>query len=113
MGIQMDTTAEILSDARTRADLSLRAAAKIAGTSHATLLAYERGTKSPTTRTFFRLLDAYGFSLDMQLNKRIRHRNGVPRDEELIAALTLAAQFPARSSRRLEAPKLREHVCST
>ena len=44
--------------ARLSAGLSLREVAQRAGTSHATLSAYERGLKSPTLDTFLRIVNA-------------------------------------------------------
>ena len=61
-----------LQAARLRAGLSLRELAARAGTSHATLLAYEQGKKSPAITTFLRILEAAGFAVDIQLSKRIR-----------------------------------------
>ena len=93
-------TGVILRKARENSGLSLRAAAKRAGTSHATLSLYEKGRKSPTTATFFRILDACDMAPDITLHKRIRASNLLPRGEELAQVLRLAAQFPARPQRR-------------
>ena len=85
--------------------MSLRQIARLAGTSHATLIAYRQGTKSPTFATLMRVLDACGFAPDIALTRRVRSSNGVDRGDELIAALDLAAQFPARHSKTLRYPK--------
>lgn len=98
--------AHLLRRARTTAGLSLRDLAARAGTSHATLLAYERGRKVPGVVTLLRILDAAGYALDFELSPRIRERDGIRRGDELVAALDLAAQFPARHARRIEFPKL-------
>lgn len=90
--------------ARLRAGLSLREVAKRAGTSHATLSAYERGLKSPTLDTFIRIVIACDLALDFTFRKRVRSRRGLPRGEELEAVLRLAAEFPARPSRTLDGP---------
>jgi len=120
-GIQLDTIncmikqpssrteqriADTLRDTRLRAGLSLRELGRRAGTSHATLLAYERATKVPTTTTFFRILEAAGNAVDLNIQPRIRVRDGIPRGEELIAVLELAEQFPAKVARRLQLPRL-------
>jgi transcriptional regulator with XRE-family HTH domain len=96
--------AATLRHARTNAGLPLRALAARAGTSHATLSAYEQGRKVPSATTFLRILEACGNAVDIALHRRIRERDGVPRGEELEAVLRLAAQFPAHASRRLELP---------
>ena len=106
---QPGNAARWLSLARSQAGLSLRALAQRAGTSHATLAAYEQGRKEPGTATFFRILDATGHAVDLNLVRRVRQRNNLERGEELLAALTLAAQFPARRDRTLEAPRLADH----
>ena len=99
-----EVTASLLADARVRAGLSLREAARLAGTSHATLSAYERGRKIPSIVTFLRVLDACGFAVDFDLSLRIRWRDGVARGEELAQVLKLAAEFPARVSRHMDYP---------
>jgi transcriptional regulator with XRE-family HTH domain len=90
-----------LHDARKQAKLSLRQLASRAGTSHATLLAYEKGKKMPGTSTFFRILEACGHAVDIHLYPRIRDKDGIPRREELALVLELAEQFPHRASRHL------------
>jgi transcriptional regulator with XRE-family HTH domain len=85
--------------------LSLRELARRAGTSHATLLAYENATKVPTVATFMRVLESSGYAVDIQLSPRIRERDGLDRGEELRQVLELAEQFPARLSRTLTCPK--------
>jgi len=96
--------ARVLRDARMRAGLSLRELARRAGTSHPTLVAYEAGRKSPSVATFLRILDACGFAVDFELSPRVRWQDGIPRGEELEAVLALAAEFPARTSRRMSYP---------
>jgi len=97
--------ATILRGARRQAGLSLRAAARLASTSHATLVAYETGRKAPTVTTFLRLLEAYGFAADVELSPRIRQSDGYPRGEELADVLALAEQFPARPAPTLDYPR--------
>jgi transcriptional regulator with XRE-family HTH domain len=100
-----DTAAATLRRARKTAGLTLRAAAEKAGTSHATLAAYEAGRKAPTVTTYLRLLRAYGYEADIELTRRVREVNGYPRGEELEAVLALAEQFPARHSKTLRYPR--------
>ena len=101
----IDRMASTLRTARTDARLSLRELARRAETSHTTLLAYEQGKKTPSVVTFLRILDACGFAVDFHLSRRIRDRDGLERGRELEAALELAAQFPARHSKKLQFPK--------
>lgn len=90
--------------ARTEAGLSLRELGTRAGTSHSTLAAYESGTKTPSVATLRRVLDAAGFSIDVELHPRCRGTAELPRGRELEAVLELAGAFPSRHSERLEAP---------
>jgi transcriptional regulator with XRE-family HTH domain len=95
-----------LRDARLAAGLSLRELAARAGTSHATLLAYEQGKKMPSAATFIRILEAAGFAVDIELSRRIRVRDGIERGRELEDVLDLAAQFPARYRKTIAYPKI-------
>lgn len=97
--------ARTLRRARQRAGISLRELARRAGTSHATLIAYESGRKAPSVATFQRILEACGFSVDFQLSRRIRHRDGLDRGEELKQVLDLAGQFPSQLPREMDYPK--------
>ncbi len=96
----------ILRTARREARLTLRELADRAGTSHATLSAYEHAAKTPTIDTFARVLRAAGYVLDGTLTRRIEAdpRTGLARGDELAAVLELAAQFPARHDAELRAP---------
>lgn len=96
---------ELIRTTRQRANLGLRELARRAGTSHATLSAYENGRKLPSIATFVRLLEACGYAVDFNLSKRIRQHNGLKRGEELAEVLTLAEQFPAKPARRLNFPR--------
>lgn len=100
--------ATTLQKARLQAGLSLRKLAAIAGTSHATLIAYENGTKSPTVGTFQRIIEAAGFAADVSLSPRVRGGDELPRGEELRQVLILAAQFPSTPNSTLEYPNLRD-----
>lgn len=97
--------AQSLRTARTQSGLSLRQLGSRAGTSHATLLAYEKGRKVPSTATFIRILEACGNAVDILLQPRIRERDGIPRGEELSAVLELAEQFPHKAARHIEFPR--------
>ena len=94
----------LMRGARTRSGLGLRAVARRAGTSHATLSAYEKNQKVPSISTFLRILEACSYSIDITLRPRVRERHGMPRGEELAQVLELAEQFPARSSKTLDFP---------
>lgn len=101
--------AQILTETRDRAGLTLRELAALAGTSHATLSAYEHGRVVPRVDTLERILHAAGFALDTDLVRRRRDGfggNGA-RGDELIAALRLAATFPARPKPTLDCPPFR------
>jgi transcriptional regulator with XRE-family HTH domain len=89
--------------ARGRAGLSLRQLARLAGTSHSTLSAYESGDKVPTVATLDRIVRAAGFALDLDLSPvAFLHDRGA-RGRELVEVLELADRFPAR-----ERPPLRQ-----
>ncbi len=92
----MAELANQLRSTRLQAGLSLREAARRAGTSHATFRAYELGNKSPSLRTLERLFAACNAAVDLKVSHRIRAYNGLPRGVELEQALELAAQFPSR-----------------
>jgi transcriptional regulator with XRE-family HTH domain len=96
-------TAQLLQGVRARSGLSLRALASRAGTSHATLSAYEHGRVDPTVATATRIARAAGFDLTIDLVPRVDDEHS-PRGEELIQVLELAAHFPARHSRELRYP---------
>lgn len=94
----------LITDARRRSGLSLRALARRAGTSHSTLAAYEAGRVVPTVTTLDRILGACGFAADVELHRRHREYGGLDRGDELVAVLELADAFPARHARNLTAP---------
>jgi transcriptional regulator with XRE-family HTH domain len=94
----------LIRTARTQSNLSLRALAARAGTSHATLSAYENGRIDPGTAVFLRILSAAGRTLEASLLAVPDDIDGLDRGEELAAVLELAEQFPARHSPRLECP---------
>lgn len=87
--------------------MSLRALATRAGTSHATLSAYENGRVDPTTTVLSRIVEAMGCSLESTLLGIPSDIEGMSRGDELIAVLELAEQFPARHASELEYPHFR------
>jgi len=100
----MDATV-LLRRARHGAGLSLRELAERAGTSHATLCDYEHGRRVPRVDTLARILRAAGFEGEVKLARRaddLAHRGAKGR--ELLDVLELAAQFPIRRGRSIEAP---------
>ena len=100
----MDAAAT-LRGARLRAGLSLRALARRADTSHATVRAYETGAKVPRVDTLDRLVRAAGFALDAELGSRLPDDDAVARSEELVQALVLAGAFPAEHDPELRFPR--------
>jgi transcriptional regulator with XRE-family HTH domain len=99
----MTSVSEIVRSLHRRSGLGLRELARRAGTSHATLRAYEIGTKEPRVDTMGRLAGAVGFDLELTLVPR-PFDDAAARSRELEAVLDLAAAFPARHHRRLRAP---------
>ena len=89
-------SADTLRYARERAGLTLTEAAKCAGISRSTLAAYERGTRTPSLERLFRTLEALSFAVRIELEPRIRERDGVARGDELVEVIRLAEQFPPR-----------------
>ena len=100
--------ARALHQARVDAGLSLRALAERAGTSHATLVAYEAGRAVPKVDTLNRILRAAGFATNIEVERRADATNAerTAKGAELRQALELAAMFPARHSPRLRFPPL-------
>lgn len=90
--------------ARQRSGLGLRELARRAGTSHATLRAYETGAKEPRVDTVARVVAAAGFTLEVELLADVAAPDRVARGEELQSVLDLAAQFPARHAAQMDAP---------
>ncbi len=92
--------------ARRRSGLGLRELARRAGTSHATLHAYERGRKEPRLDTLERIVAASGFELEMTLAPGGRPDLITRRAKghELEQVLALAGEYPARHHPTLRAP---------
>ena len=89
-------SADTLRYARERAGFSLREAARRGGVSHSALSAYERGLRTPSLDKLFGILHALGFAVRIELEPRVRERNGVPRGEELVEVIRLAEHYPPR-----------------
>jgi transcriptional regulator with XRE-family HTH domain len=100
--------ARTLRRVRVEAGLSLRALAERAGTSHATLAAYEAGRVIPRVDTLDRILRAAGYATDIDVARRPDATDAQRRakGDELKQALELAAMFPARHPPRLRSPRL-------
>lgn len=99
--------AQLLRDARRSADLTQAELAVRAGTSQATLSAYERGGKNPSAATLERLLQAAG----RRLTTSALAREPTPAELERAAAqladvLELAAALPVRHEPDLRFPPL-------
>lgn len=100
----MDRAAALVRRARAAGGLSLRRMADLAGTSHATIAAYEAGRVHPSVSTIERIARAVGFRLAMELVP-VAGDPGRPRGDELVQVLDLVAHFPARHARHLRYPK--------
>ncbi len=90
---------------RLRAGLTLRELARRAGTSHATLAAYESGRKVPSVATFDRIVRAAGYRPGVELTPAVGGPDRADRGRELVEVLELAARFPARHARTLRFPR--------
>jgi transcriptional regulator with XRE-family HTH domain len=95
-GPQAGIDAGILLAARIEAGLSQRELAARAGTSGATIAAYERGTKEPRLSTLLRLLSAAGMRLELSYAPALSSANGdLTREDRRSLALhrAIAARF--------------------
>jgi transcriptional regulator with XRE-family HTH domain len=95
----------VLRSARRRSGLSLRELARLAGTSHSTLAAYENGRKVPSVETLNRVMRAAGFVVGAEVTPVVGGADPDARGRELVEVLELAARFPARHSAVLEFPR--------
>ncbi len=86
---------------RVDSQLTLRALAGQAATSHATLAAYESGRKTPSATTLDRILAASGHELELRRTTGPDLRD---RGAELDEVLALADHFPSRHAPTLRAP---------
>ena len=102
--------ASALRSARRRAGLSQTALAARAGTSQATISAYERGTKAPSLATLDRLLAASGSRLVVEeaaVPVVVPSADQLTRSALILAdVIGLAEALPARHERELRFPRL-------
>lgn len=102
--------ANTLTTARSRAGLTQTELAARAGTSQATLSAYERGRKQPSVSTLSRLLDATGSRLSVESDHPrllVPTRAQAQRTAStLLDVLALAAALPTRHEPELRFPRL-------
>src|SRR3954449_12673646 len=98
--------ATTLRRARLEAGLSLRVLAERAGTSHASLAAYEAGRAVPRVDTLDRILRAAGYAADIDVSRRADATDDDRRakGEELRQALALAGAFPGRPCQAAPVP---------
>jgi len=96
--------------ARVSAKVGLREIARRAGTSHATISAYERNQKIPSVATFLRILSACSYAVDISLEPRVRERQGMSRGKELEQVLELAEQFPSKPLKNINFPIFRKNT---
>jgi transcriptional regulator with XRE-family HTH domain len=100
-----------LQQMRTRAGLSQVELAAAAGTSQATISAYENGTKQPSVATFSRLLAAAGARLKVETMSAPVAEPSVAEleraGETLAQVIALAEALPVEHSPALRFPRLR------
>lgn len=94
----------LIRDARHRSALSLRDLGRAAGTSHSAIAAYESGRKEPSFETLTRILRAAGYEMHADVRPAMGGADAAARGRELVEVLELAALFPARHDRYLQAP---------
>jgi transcriptional regulator with XRE-family HTH domain len=94
--------------ARLDAGFSQTELARRAGTSQATVSAYESGAKQPSVETLSRLLAATGRRLESiaPAARRARGSELAQRGRVLAEVLALAETLPARRKRKLAYPRL-------
>jgi transcriptional regulator with XRE-family HTH domain len=109
--------ASALRTARRRAGLSQHDLAVRAGTSQATVSAYENGRKQPTVETFHRLLAAAASRLVVEPAERpvvqVSDAQLAQAGRTLVAVLDLAAALPTSRRRELRFPRLATRPGST
>jgi transcriptional regulator with XRE-family HTH domain len=100
-----------LHSARTRAGLSQAELARRAGTSQATISAYESGSKQPSVATFSRLLAAAGARLTVESRRGKPVTEPPPAElrragETLAQVIRLAEALPVEHAAALRYPRL-------
>ncbi len=94
----------ILIEARRRSGLSRRGLARLAGTSAATLTAYEAGRSVPSVQTLQRLLDAAGFEAEVTLRPKYLDDEQARR-EKIEAIFAFVDEMPRRHRGELRFPR--------
>jgi transcriptional regulator with XRE-family HTH domain len=106
----MGFAAHTLRSARQRAGLTQRTLADRAGTSQATISAYESGAKEPTVATFSRLLAATGMVLQIEPARAAIIEPSAAQLAEaargLAEVIAFAETFPVRHEPTLRYPRL-------
>jgi transcriptional regulator with XRE-family HTH domain len=99
----------VLRSVRTRAGLTQAELAARAGTSQATVSAYESGSKQPSLATFGRLLAAAGARLSVEEARAVEPspRELARSGETLVEVIALAEALPVSHRKRLRYPRLR------
>ena len=95
---------QLIRTARRLTGLTVRALAGRAATSHPTVSAYEAHRVTPSAATLTRIVQAAGCDLVVELRPRVGGADPADRGRELVEVLELAALFPARHARVLDAP---------
>jgi transcriptional regulator with XRE-family HTH domain len=102
--------ADLIARARAQAGISQRALAERAGTSQATISAYESGRKDPSVETLGRLLAAMGARLTVEPADQVAVAPSATelrrRGRVLSDVLALAEALPSRHEPRLRYPRL-------
>ena len=102
--------ASVIRAARRHAGLTQRTLATLAGTSQATISAYERGRKQPSLATLSRLLAAAGSKLAVEPAERpvieVSESQLAKAGRGLIEVLALAEALPTKHQRHLRFPGL-------
>ena len=52
--------------------------------------------RTPSLDRLFGILESLGFAVRIELEPRVRERNGMPRGDELVEVIRLAEQYPQR-----------------
>lgn len=97
--------------ARTRGRLTQAELARFAGTSQATISAYENGHKQPSVETLARLLAATGSRLSVEHDRQPVLRPSPAQEARagrtLLDVIALAEELPTRHEPELRYPRLR------
>ncbi|MBA3430383.1 MAG: helix-turn-helix transcriptional regulator [Actinobacteria bacterium] len=100
----------LLKLARNDAGLSQHELARRAGTSQATLSAYERGRKSPSLETLARIVRAAGLDLRIQITPASDHDEWVAAYEASLPSEQVAAWRESEKELRAQGQRERAHL---